>query len=82
MNQIFRLYLQKFVLVFFDDILVYSQNWQEHLEHLRTVFEVLKKESFVIKPSKCFFRQREVEYLGHFISHEGVRVDPSKIEAI
>lgn len=68
MNDIFRPYLRKFVLVFFDDILVYSRSWKDHLEHLRKVLEILQQHHFVIKPSKCFFGVREVEYLGHFIS--------------
>ncbi|CAA0834237.1 Uncharacterized mitochondrial protein AtMg00860, partial [Striga hermonthica] len=82
MNSIFNEYLRKFVLVFFDDILVYSKSWVEHLEHLRLVLEVLEANSFHIKPSKCSFGQEMVEYLGHFITYEGVKVDPRKIEAM
>ncbi|CAA0809130.1 Uncharacterized mitochondrial protein AtMg00860, partial [Striga hermonthica] len=82
MNSIFKEYLRKFVLVFFDDILIYSKSWGEHLEHLRVVLKILEANSFHIKPSKCSFGQKMVEYLGHFISHEGVKVDPRKIEAM
>ncbi|CAA0843123.1 Uncharacterized mitochondrial protein AtMg00860, partial [Striga hermonthica] len=82
MNSIFKEYLHKFVLVFFDDILIYSKSWGEHLGHLRVVLEILEANSFHIKPSKCSFGQMMVEYLGHFISHEGVKVDPRKIEAM
>ncbi|CAA0837817.1 Uncharacterized mitochondrial protein AtMg00850, partial [Striga hermonthica] len=71
MNSIFKEYLRKFILVFFDDILMYSKSWAEHLEHLRVVFEVLEANSFHIKPSKCSFRQEMVEYLGHLISYDG-----------
>ncbi|CAA0840354.1 Uncharacterized mitochondrial protein AtMg00860, partial [Striga hermonthica] len=82
MNSIFKEHLRKFVLVFFDDILVYSKSWGEHLEHLRVVLDVLEANSFHIKPSKCSFGQEMVGYLGHFISHNGVTVDPRKIEAM
>ncbi|CAA0840369.1 Uncharacterized mitochondrial protein AtMg00860, partial [Striga hermonthica] len=82
MNSIFKRYLRKFVLVFFDDIFVYSKTWADHLEHLRVVLEILAANSFYIKPSKCSFAQEVVEYLGHFISHEGVKVDPGKIEVM
>ncbi|CAA0809447.1 Uncharacterized mitochondrial protein AtMg00860, partial [Striga hermonthica] len=83
MNRIFHPYLdQFFVLVFFDDILVYSKTWADHLEHLRVVLEILAANSFYIKSSKCSFAQEVVEYLGHFISHDGVKVDPRKIEAM
>ncbi|CAA0811002.1 Uncharacterized mitochondrial protein AtMg00860, partial [Striga hermonthica] len=82
MNSIFKEYLRKFVLVFFDDILIYSKSWGEHLGHLRAVLKILEANSFHIKPSKCSFGQMMVEYLGHFISHEGVKVDPRKIEAM
>ncbi|CAA0836889.1 Uncharacterized mitochondrial protein AtMg00860, partial [Striga hermonthica] len=82
MNSIFKRYLRKFVLVFFDDILVYSKTWADHLEHLRVVLGILEANSFYIKPSKCSFAQEVVEYLGHFIFHDGVKVDPRKIEAM
>ncbi|CAA0823273.1 Uncharacterized mitochondrial protein AtMg00860, partial [Striga hermonthica] len=82
MNSIFKEYLRKFVLVFFDDILIYLKSWGEHLEHLRVVLEILEANSFHIKPSKCSFGQKMVEYLGHSISHEGVKVDPRMIEAM
>ncbi|XP_057803166.1 uncharacterized protein LOC131018464 [Salvia miltiorrhiza] len=82
MNHLFRPYLRKFVLVFFDDILVYSNEWKSHLSHLRKVLEILQVNQLVIKPSKCFFGQKEVEYLGHFISRHGVRVDNRKVAAM
>ncbi|KAL5838392.1 hypothetical protein ACOSQ3_015561 [Xanthoceras sorbifolium] len=82
MNEIFRPHLRKFVLVFFDDILVYSRTMEEHLSHLEVVLEILGHHQFYIKMSKCEFVKEELEYLGHFISMNGVRVDPRKIEAM
>ncbi|CAA0841254.1 Uncharacterized mitochondrial protein AtMg00860, partial [Striga hermonthica] len=81
-DSIFKEHLRMFVLVFFDDILVYSKSWAEHLGHLRVVLEVLEANSFHIKPFKCSFGQEMVEYLGHFISYNGGTVDPRKIEAM
>ena len=82
MNELFRPHLRKFVLVFFDDILIYSKTWKEHLQHLDKVLTLLKEHQFYAKQSKCTFGKEEVEYLGHIISHEGVKVDPNKIQAI
>jgi hypothetical protein len=82
MNTIFANYLRKFVLVFFDDILVYSSNIQEHKSHLEKVFTVLKMHQLKAKLSKCTFGQATVEYLGHIISGKGVAIDPSKFQDI
>jgi hypothetical protein len=82
MNQLFHPYLRKFVLVFFDDILIYSKTWKEHMKHLEHVLSLLEKNQFYAKLSKCSFGKEEVEYLGHVISREGVKVDPEKIKAI
>lgn len=82
MNTIFQPYLRKFVLVFFNDILVYSRTWTEHLVHLKRVLEVLTFHDFHIKPSKCSFGEATVEYLGHIISADGVQVDQSKISTM
>ena len=81
-NDILGDFLDKFVLVYLDDILVYSETEKEHAEHLQKVFEVLRKHSLFAKPSKCVFGQLEVEYLGHIVSSKGVQVDPAKIEAL
>lgn len=67
MNDVFRGCLRKFVLIFFDDILIYSRNMEEHLEHLRVVFELMRKNQLFAKRSKCAFAMDRVEYLGHFI---------------
>lgn len=82
MNDIFRPYLRSFVLVFFDDILVYSRNETEHLEHLKQVLTVLKLHCFVANKAKCKFGCKQIDYLGHIISGEGVAVDPGKIRCI
>ena len=68
MNNVFAPYLRRFVLMFFDDILVFSANWNEHLLHLRIVFETLQQYQLYVKLSKCDFGAKQVEYLGHVIS--------------
>jgi hypothetical protein len=82
MNQLLHKYLRKFILVFFDDILLYSKTEQEHQEHLQTVLEVLRKNQLFVKKSKCVFVQPQVEYLGHIISGNEVSTDPNKIQAV
>jgi hypothetical protein len=82
MNEVFRPYLRKFVLVFFDDILVYSKGLEEHTAHLKTVLQILALHQLYAKMSKCVFATSEVEYLGHIISGEGVKTDPKKIAAM
>jgi len=82
MNAIFAKYLRKFVLVFMDDILVYSPTLQDHVEHLKLVFELLKEHQLVAKLSKCTFAQTQLEYLGHIISGQGVSTDPAKTRAM
>ncbi|GKA15640.1 putative reverse transcriptase domain-containing protein [Tanacetum coccineum] len=77
-----RPYLDKFVIVFIDDILIYSKTQEEHVEHLRLVVELLKKEKLYAKFSKCELWLREVQFLGHVINGNGIHVDPSKIEAV
>nr|CAD1830034.1 unnamed protein product [Ananas comosus var. bracteatus] len=82
MNCTFEPYLRKFILVFFDDILIYSKGLEEHVRHLCITLDELRKHRFYAKRSKCYFGQDKVEYLGHIISAEGVATDPSKIEAM
>ena len=79
MNQVFKSFLRKFVLVFFDDILVYSKSLSDHINHLRTVLEILATNKLYAKRSKCMFACKKVEYLGHVITSEGVHIDPKKL---
>jgi hypothetical protein len=81
MNGVFRKYLDRFVQVFIDDILIYSKNEREHEEHLRVVLSCLRENNLYVKLSKCSF-QKEIHYLGHIISSEGISVDPEKIKVI
>jgi hypothetical protein len=82
MNNVLSKFLDKFVLVFIDDILIYSKNREEHEEHLRLVLQVLREHHVYAKFSKCNFFQKQIHYLGHVLSEEGVAVDPDKIRSI
>nr|GEX31216.1 hypothetical protein [Tanacetum cinerariifolium] len=82
MNRVCRPYLNKFMIVFIDDILIYSKTQEEHVEHLKLVLELLKKEKLYAKFSKCELWLRKVQFLGHVINGNGIHVDPSKIEAV
>ena len=82
MNRVFRPYLDQFIVVFIDDILVYSKDAQEHENHLRIVLQTLRENQLFVKSSKCDFWLKEVSFLGHIVSVEGIRVDLMKIEAI
>lgn len=82
MNEVLKPYIRKFVLVFFDDILIYSRSWADHLEHVKQVFQLLRTHKLVLKRSKCLFGTQTVAYLGHVISSDGVAMDPAKTEAV
>nr|GFB32099.1 reverse transcriptase domain-containing protein [Tanacetum cinerariifolium] len=82
MNRVCKPYLDKFVIDFIDDILIYSKNEKEHKEHLKAILELLKKEKLYAKYSKCKFWIPKVQFLGHVIDSQGIQVDPAKIESI
>uniref|UniRef100_A0A453G2D1 Retrotransposon protein, putative, Ty3-gypsy subclass n=1 Tax=Aegilops tauschii subsp. strangulata TaxID=200361 RepID=A0A453G2D1_AEGTS len=82
MNKVFMEFLDKFVVVFIDDIMVYSKNEEEHKEHLRLVLEKLREHQLYAKFSKCEFWLKEVGFLGHVISGEGIAVDPTKVQSL
>ncbi|GJU62794.1 putative reverse transcriptase domain-containing protein [Tanacetum coccineum] len=82
MNRVCKPYLDKFIIVFIDDILIYSRDEKEHEEHLKVILELLKKEQLYAKFSKCEFWIPKVQFLGHVIDSRGIHVDPAKIESI
>src|SRR6266542_4464933 len=79
MNQVLRKYLEKFVLVYLDNIIIYFKTFEEYKEHIRLVFEALKATFLMMKPKKCKFAQKELRFLGHIISAKGIRTDSDKI---
>jgi len=82
MNILFQSYLCKFVIVFYDDILVYSKSLEDHISYLDIVFQWLVTNNFFLKRNKCFFTQELIEYLGRIISRDGINLDPEKIHAM
>jgi len=82
MNKVFMEYLDKFVVVFIDDILVFSKTEEEHAEHLRLVLQKLKEHKLYAKCSKCEFWLKEVSFLGHVVSNGGIAVDPGKVKDV
>jgi hypothetical protein len=82
MNKVFMEELERFVVMFIDDILIYSETVEEHEEHLRIVLERLRQQKLYAKFSKCEFWMEKVAFLGHVLSAEGITVDPSKVESV
>jgi hypothetical protein len=82
MNKVFMEYLDKFVVVFIDDILIFSKNKEEHDEHLRLVLQKLRENQLYVKLNKCEFWLKEVLFLSHIISEGGISVDPSKVKDV
>ena len=82
MNRVFKDFLDTFVIVFIDDILIYSRSREEHMEHLRIVLRILKEKKLYAKFKKSEFWLEKVIFLGHVVSGNGISVDPTKVEAI
>ena len=82
MNRVFKDYLDRCVIVFIDDILIYSHSLEEHAEHLRIVLNILKQKQLYAKFKKCEFWLEKVAFLGHVVIKDGVSVDPGKVEAV
>ena len=81
-TRVFRDFLNKFVVVFVDDILIFSKSEEEHAQHLRAIMETLRVHQLKAKFSKCHFWREEVRFLGHIVSKEGLAVDPAKVVAV
>ena len=81
-HKVFQFYLDQFVVVFMDDVLIYSQSEEEHEDHLRVVLHLLRDHQLYVKFSKCEFWLSEVKFLGHVVSASSVSVDPEKVEAL
>ena len=82
MNHLLKPYLQKMILILFDDIIIYSLTWEKHLHHVNIILQLLQNHKLFVILSKFSFGVEEVEYLGHIVGHEGVRVDPKNIHAM
>ena len=82
MNSIFSPYLKKFVVVYLDDILIFSKSEEEHQAHVRLVLDVLRREKFYVTQAKSHFAQTEIQYLGHIVNSQGIRPDPKKVSSV
>src|SRR5213080_710558 len=82
MDDIFRPFIDRFMVVYIDDIAIYSDSLEDHYKHLRSVFQVMKDKQLYANRKKCFFRQKRIPYLGHYVSEGGIKMDPKKVEAV
>lgn len=82
MNTIFQPYFKKFILVFFDDNLIYSKEWRSHLQHIDQTLTILREQQLFLKKTRCQFAVQCVKYLSHVISQKGVEMDKEKIQAV
>ena len=82
MNRVFSPYLDKFIIVFIDDILIYSKNEEDHAKHLEMTLNLLRSHQLYAKFEKCDFWQHKLKFLGHVVSRSGIAMDPAKIEAV
>jgi hypothetical protein len=82
MNEVLRSFIGKFVMVYFDDILIYSKSLDEHVEHLRAIFGALREACLFANLEKCTFCTDQVAFLGYVVTPQGIKVDEAKIKAI
>lgn len=82
MNHVLQPFIGKFMVVYFDDIMIYSTSSEEHLEHLRQVLDILRHHRLFVNRKKCSFFTNSLVFLGHVVSTEGIKVDPTKVEVI
>src|SRR5437016_1370401 len=82
MNELFMDYLYDWMVVYINDILIYSKTFEEHMEHLKIVFNILRKANLMMKLKKCKFLEQNIEFLGHIVGKDGIKVDPAKIEKV
>jgi hypothetical protein len=75
-------YIDDFVIIYLDDILIFSRRWEDHMKHVKTVFELLKKEKLYIKMSKCEFGKTSLVYMGYIVGNGMLKIDPAKVEVI
>ena len=81
-NDLFREYLDSFVIIYIDDLLIFSKTFEDHLKHLRLVFSVLRKNQLFAKPEKCEFAVQEIEFLSFVVGNDGLKVDPKKMDTV
>src|SRR5215469_6783525 len=81
-DEIFKPYLGEFVVAYIDDVAIYSKTYEEHLTHTRKVFQLMREHGIYAKQVKCYFAQKEVPYLGHYVSEKGIRTNPAKVQAV